>query len=330
MKKSWIVYLLLAVMVLGMLAPAAYATETTEAAEETEETEETVAQTREDLTAASGKCGDNLTWTFEDGTLTVSGKGEMESGAPWGRYRDDIRKLVLTGGVTTVSEEAFKDCDALTEIDFGESLKEIGVQAFMSCDGLESIRLPQTFRLFAAECFRDCSNLTEIYCAGTMPSFKSNCLWNANTITIYTPMNNPWPQEYVDQLAGNFGGRLQFIPTGGENLYNYHPTEPETEPTTVPTTEPVTEPTVEATTEPVTEPTTEPETVPTTQAPTEPETVPTTQAPETEPTQPHVPGGNLNSRSWIGLVLIIGVLTLLLIGALLVRGNSRKGGRYTE
>ena len=64
------------------------------------------------------------------------------------------------------------------------------------------------------------------------------------------------------------------------------PTEPETEPTTVPVTEP-TEPETEPTTVPVTEPTepeTEPTTVPVTE-PTEPETEPTT-VPVTEPTEP--------------------------------------------
>ena len=62
------------------------------------------------------------------------------------------------------------------------------------------------------------------------------------------------------------------------------PTEPETEPTTVPVTEP-TEPETEPTTVPVTEPT-EPETEPTVPVtePTEPETEPT--VPETEPTEP--------------------------------------------
>ena len=43
-------------------------------------------------TTASGTCGYNLTWTLEDGTLTISGTGEMkdyypsnnDTTAPWG------------------------------------------------------------------------------------------------------------------------------------------------------------------------------------------------------------------------------------------------------
>ncbi len=30
------------------------------------------------LSATSGTCGDNLTWTLEDGVLTISGTGDMK------------------------------------------------------------------------------------------------------------------------------------------------------------------------------------------------------------------------------------------------------------
>ena len=38
--------------------------------------------------ATSGECGDNLTWTLDGGTLTISGTGDMtdwiyDSYAPW-------------------------------------------------------------------------------------------------------------------------------------------------------------------------------------------------------------------------------------------------------
>ena len=91
-------------------------------------------------------------------------------------------------------------------------------------------------------------------------------------------------------------------------------TEPET---TAPVTEPATEPT-EAETEPVTEPSTEPE---------EPkETLPAEEEPEE--TQP-VDVEFLAGKSWIGIVIVAAVLTLLLIGALVVRSAGR-GGRYSR
>ena len=67
---------------------------------------------------ASGTCGengDNLTWTLdEDGTLTISGEGEMEDGwypgdseASWYDCIDWIKSIVIKDGVTSISQWAF-------------------------------------------------------------------------------------------------------------------------------------------------------------------------------------------------------------------------------
>lgn len=348
--KRIVLMMLACVMLVTLLAPAAYAAEedeTTEAAENTETTEETTEETegeedeeetketeetREPVsTATSGTLG-NMTWKLEGTTLTVTGSGEMDKGAPWAHLSDKVKKLVLRGGVTTVAEEAFQDFDALTSIDFGGSLKEIGPRGFLGSEALESISMPATFRRFGQEAFKDCSSLTEVYCSGPMPSFRGNCLGNGNHITVYHGVSNPWPREEVDRLTTNLGGRIEIIAGNGSNLFALD----EPEETTVPT---------EAPTEPETEPATEPATVPT-EPPTEPPTVPVTQ-PVTEAAAEEFTGpdwqeelemteapreeeGALSSRSWIGLVLIVGVLTFVVAGALVVRSMSRKDGRYIE
>ncbi len=86
----------------------------------------------------SGSAGENLTWTLsEDGTLTISGTGEMN-------IEDDlfydindetpITKVVLEEGVTTVSREAFSYCYDLSEVYIPLSLEFVGEEAFYSCD----------------------------------------------------------------------------------------------------------------------------------------------------------------------------------------------------
>ena len=88
------------------------AEETTAPTEATEEAEEATEETVEDIALfadngdviASGECGengDNLTWVLtEDGTLTISGSGEMEnytdsSVAPWYSNRTKILSAVV-------------------------------------------------------------------------------------------------------------------------------------------------------------------------------------------------------------------------------------------
>ena len=85
----------------------------------------------------SGTCGENLTWVLEGGTLTVSGTGAMDEysvgEAPWYAHREEIRKLVIDSGVTTISGFVFDSCTSLTEVYLPLSLEKIGMNAFQNC-----------------------------------------------------------------------------------------------------------------------------------------------------------------------------------------------------
>lgn len=342
MKKRLILNFLIAVLLVAMLTPAAFALE--------------------DVHIADGTCGEGISWSLDGYTLTITGSGEMEDGAPWEEHKDHIEHVVLTGGVTKVGAEAFYKYDRIETVDFGDALVEIGSKAFYGCEDIDYIHLPATFRTFGAQCFRDCTGLKYVYCDGPMPRFNDSCLWTGNYISVFYPTNNPWPWEYTSQLVQNFGGRLgimmgNFDETAvEENLSAYETTAAEeeteaaeetTEATEAPTeapTEAVTEPVVaavvtEPVTEPTTVPTTEPETVPTettvpettaeTTVPATEETVETTELELfTEPTEEAEPVEKLKSNSWIGLVMIGGVLTFLISGAMIFRSVSHKGGRY--
>lgn len=329
MKNRWIANLALVSLLLMLLAPAAHAV------------------------TASGSCGDGLTWSLENYTLTITGSGEMEDGSPWEDYKTKIDHVVLTGGVTKVGAESFYGCDRLETVDFGDALVEIGEKAFYGCEDIEYIHLPKTFRTFGAQSFRGCDSLKYVYCDGGMPRFNDSCLWTGNYIAVFYPTNNPWPAEYASQLVSSYGGNLGIM-MGNFDAANLpqkqtktteetqEPTEAETEATeaapaavieTEAATEPVTQPT-----QPETVPVTVPETEETTAATTVPETEETTEATTeetreetteaaTEETEPVDPIQKVGGDGWIGIVIIAGVLTMLLAGAMIFRGVSRRG-RY--
>lgn len=309
MKKRLFTLILALVLLLGAL-PAA-ATETTEP----------TAVTRE-----PGYCGENMTWVYQDGVLTIQGEGEMDDfpqGAPWEVYQAAIVRVEIGDGITYIGAGAFRDYDALQLVSFGKDLYEIGAEAFFSCDGLTFVKLPESFKVFGESCFASCRNLHEIHCAGKFPSFRLNCLWDTYAI-IYFPAQQPWGVEYIRQLEEAFHGRIEFIASDGTDPYV--PTEP-TETTQAPTEPPTEAPT---TVPPTTQP---PETQPPVQ--TEAETQPVqTQPPQTEtepeitvpaPTEPENPSGG---TGWIGLVIIALVLALLFTGWLAFGG--RKKGKYSR
>lgn len=303
---------------------------------------------------ASGTCGDGISWSLDGYTLTVSGSGEMAEGSSWTEYSDHIKEIVFTGGVTKICDKAFYDCAWIKTVDFGDSLVEIGAKAFYGCKRIEYIHLPSTFRIFGAESFRDCTGLKYVYCDGGMPRFNDSCLWTGEYISVFYPTNAPWPQEAVSQLVSNFGGRLgimmgNFDASAVEaNLAQANSEETEQTKAAEETkateeakqTEAPTQAPTETATEPVTVPTTVPVTLPAettapaTEAPTVPEAPPTTQPAETtqatQQTEPKTVVQKVGGDGWIGMVLIAAVLTLLLIGALIVRSSGHKDGKYTQ
>ena len=278
---------------------------------------------------AAGTCGDGIEWGLEGSTLVISGNGPMENfedEAPWAAYKDSITAVTVSGNVTTIGDNAFKDYDNITEVDFGSAMHTLGKHSFQGCDGLTRIHLPGSFRIFDEECLRDCSNLTAIHCEGPFPSFKQNCLWGSN-VKIYYPAKSPWSVTLIQQLEEAFSGRIEFLDSDGNDHYTpEETTEPTTEATTAPTTTPTTAPTTAPTTEPTTVPTTEPTTVPTTEAPTEAPmteetTFPFTFPETTEETQPEKKSGGAG----VGLALIGVVLCLTGLGILVFRRPGKKG-----
>ena len=80
--------------------------------------------------AEENKCGENITWSFNEktGTLTLKGSGAMGDfdiettdettivHTPWEEFKDDIKKVVIGKGITEISECAFYKCSALKEV----------------------------------------------------------------------------------------------------------------------------------------------------------------------------------------------------------------------
>ena len=99
---------------------------------------------------ASGKCGDNLTWKLDaDGVLTISGTGDMydyeyndNRAQPWNDFSDQIVKVIVEAGVTSIGEHAIFFMNSLITVELPTTLNRIGAMALSWNDNMESV----TFR----------------------------------------------------------------------------------------------------------------------------------------------------------------------------------------
>ena len=93
-----------------------------------------------------GTCGEDLTWTFEEetGTLTITGSGNMSdyttsAPASWYPLKKEIKSVKVEQGVTGIGSCAFNGYPVLESVELTDSVKKIGKYAFNSCSMLSSV-----------------------------------------------------------------------------------------------------------------------------------------------------------------------------------------------
>ena len=119
---------------------------------------------------------DGLTWTlYEDGTLNISGTGEMRG---YNAYsikspacdNSNIKNVVIEDGVTSIGNYAFWSCSSLTSITIPKSVTSIGANAFERCSSLTSITIPDSVISIGASVFEECRNLSSITLSNNITS----------------------------------------------------------------------------------------------------------------------------------------------------------------
>ena len=158
--------------------------------------------------STSGACGDNLTWTLDgDGTLTISGTGKMwdsdyynDYDVPWADFLASIEKVVISKGVTSIGNEAFKWCERLTNVTIPDSITSIGNSAFYDCSSLTSVTIPDSVTSIGEWAFYGCSSLTSVTIPHGVTSIGGAAFWGCSSLTSVTIGNG------VTSINDSFSG----------------------------------------------------------------------------------------------------------------------------
>lgn len=95
-------------------------------------------------TITEGPCGDNVTYSYDSstGTLTLSGTGDMtdyssadDNCSPF-YNNSSIKVIVIDSGVTSIGDYAFYGCSGVTHITIPEGVTKIGDYAFYGCSSI--------------------------------------------------------------------------------------------------------------------------------------------------------------------------------------------------
>ncbi len=216
MRKKLLSLLLCAALCLALLPDAAFAAAPGPAAPD---------GGGEPKTLASGSCGEKLSWKLDDtGRLTVSGTGAMygykDLDRPWYDYSDRIKSLVITQGVTSVGEEAFRYCYSLTSLTAADSVREIGAGAFLYCRGLKELTIPRGVSRIGARAFYGCSGLTELTIPRGVTEIGTEAFTDCDSLTaIRASADNPAYRSVDGVLFSKDGSLLHSYPTARAGAY---------------------------------------------------------------------------------------------------------------
>ena len=133
-----------------------------------------------------------IDWKLENGTLTISGNGDMNYGLlnPWYNDRDKIKTVVIKEGVTSIGSYAFDQCSNLISVTIPNSVTSIGKAAFDDCSGLTSITIPNSVTSIGGHAFWDCSGLTSITIPNSVTSIGDYAFYKCSNLTSITIPNS--------------------------------------------------------------------------------------------------------------------------------------------
>lgn len=161
----------------------------------------------------SNKCGENLTWEFADGTLTISGTGDMydyseDYLAPWSEHCVEITNVTISDGVTSIGSyafcycsvksitlpfglkhigaSAFFNCPNIQQINIPDSVEHIDPYAFSFCKGLHTVQLPSSLTLISEELFAECDNLKNLSIPDTVTEIGANAFLRCTAFILET------------------------------------------------------------------------------------------------------------------------------------------------
>ena len=102
----------------------------------------------------------------------------------------EITDLVISEGVTSIANYAFRGCTGLTTATISKNVISIGSSAFSDCGGLTTVYIPNSVTSVGSFAFYKCTTLTDVYCyAEEVPDTKSNAFNSSNigAATLYVP-----------------------------------------------------------------------------------------------------------------------------------------------
>lgn len=101
----------------------------------------------------------------------------------------NLKSISLPLTITSIEDDAFKNCSFLEAINLKGNLKQIGNRCFQNCTALWDVQLPSSTISLGDSCFAKCSALTSISFPPKIKSLGAGCFMNTKMDQIVLPVS---------------------------------------------------------------------------------------------------------------------------------------------
>ncbi len=134
------------------------------------------------------KCASNATEIVIPSTY--QGKSVTSIGNEAFRDCASLTSITIPDSVTKIGWDAFRDCTSLTSVTIPNSVTSIGGEAFYNCTSLTSVTIPNSVTSIGGSAFFRCTSLTSITIGNSVTSIGSSVFYNCTSLTSVTIGNS--------------------------------------------------------------------------------------------------------------------------------------------
>ena len=150
-----------------------------------------------------------VSYVLSDGVLTVSGSGECTNAWMNNYSPNNVKKIVIGSGITSIGRAAFQGCAYVKSVDIANGVTKICRGAFTQCWALESVIIPTSVNTIEMTAFGNAisgSTMNDVYYCGSAAQWGRISIGEHNDSLLKASFHYNYDpnMSFTDVAAGSY------------------------------------------------------------------------------------------------------------------------------
>lgn len=130
-----------------------------------------------------------------------------------------MTSVTIPDSVTAIGDYAFGSCTSLTSVVIGNSVTSIGQKAFIACRGLTSVTIPNSVTTINENAFDSCSGLTSVTIGNSVTRIGAYAFAGCGLLTSVTVRSTTPPSLGNQAFPSTPSSMVIYVPAASVDAY---------------------------------------------------------------------------------------------------------------